>query len=297
MRIEKLLISTVLLAFSGIANSEVFVYYGPDNAQAQADYLAALDALAANATITKTITEGFEDNIVWADSRTSIPSSGGTPSTTCQGLIWKSNFANSLTGTGAALDGSYGFYSIPHGNTYDGGRSNCEEFDGEFADFDDPCWQGDGWVVTSAAGETLYGIGGWIDPLTTAKVTFLLDGVNVNEGRDGEVISGWTFVGVIDTAGFTSVEIRELGGTDGQPKLIFGDSFTVGVSAVPVPAGDLVRDGQLNAADLLIMYRMVLDQLPPDLAGDLYPPGGGDNVINLSDLLLLQQLVLQGAVP
>jgi hypothetical protein len=289
MRIEKLLISTVLLAFSGIANSEVFVYYGPDNAKAQADYLAALDDLAANATIRKPITEGFEDD-VWVRFPTL------TASTTSQGLIWKSNFANSLTGTGAALDGSYGFYSIPHGNTYDGGRSNCEEFDGEFADFDDPCWQGDGWVVTSAAGETLYGIGGWIVN-ADAKVTFLLDGVNVNTGRDGEVISGWTFVGVIDTEGFTSVEIRELGGTDGQPKLIFGDSFTVGVSAVPVPAGDLVRDGQLNAADLLIMYRMVLDQLPPDLAGDLYPPGGGDNVINLSDLLLLQQLVLQGAVP
>ena len=290
MHIVKASISIGLLAFSGIANSAIDVYYDPlDNAQAQADYLAAL---AANATITKTIPEGFEDEAVWGPSRTS-----SVASTTSQGLDWRSNTFNSRTGTGAALDGLYGFYFVPHGNTTDG--INCADFDGETAGFDDPCWQGDGWVVTSAAGETLYGIGGWIHDFSTvtAKVTFLLDGVNVNADRDGEVISGWTFVGVIDTDGFTSVEIRELRGTDRDQKIIFGDSFTVGVSAVPVPDGDLVRDGQLNAADLLIMYRMVLDQLPPDLAGDLYPPGGGDNVINLSDLLLLQQFVLQGAVP
>jgi hypothetical protein len=230
MRIVKSLISTVLIAFCSVANSAIVVYYDPlDNAQAEADYLAALDDLAANATITKIITEGFEDDVAWGPSRTS-----SVASTTSQGLDWRSNTFNSRTGTGAALDDTYGFYSIPHGNTNDG--INCAEFDGETAGFDDPCWQGDGWVVTSAAGETLYGIGGWIDPLTTAKVTFLLDGVNVNEGRDGEVVSGWTFVGVINTAGFTSVEIRELGGTDLDPKLIFGDSFTVGVSAVPVPA-------------------------------------------------------------
>jgi hypothetical protein len=280
MRIEKLLISTVLLAFSGIANSEVFVYYGPDNAKAQADYLAAL---AANATITKTITEGFEDDVAWGPSRTS-----SVASTTSQGLDWRSNTFNSRTGTGAALDDTYGFYSLPHGNTNDG--INCAEFDGETAGFDDPCWQGDGWVITSAEGATLYGIGGWIDDSGIAKVTILLDGVNVNVDRDGEVISGWTFVGVIDAEGFASVEIRELRGTDADQKYIFGDSFTIGVSAVPVPDadGDGVPDTDDNCT--LIPNGTTI----PDEGGNSQLDSNGDGYGNACDADLNNDGVVNG---
>jgi hypothetical protein len=221
MRIEKLLISTVLLAFSSIANSAT-IYLD------ETKYLKALEDLGYG-----WIYEGFEDNIVWADSRASIPSSGGTPSTTSQGLIWESNFANSSTGTGAAHDGTYGFFSNPHGNTTDGGFG-CEPVETEW---NDPCWQYDGWIVESETSETLYGIGGWIDSDTTgAKITFLLDGVNVNPDRDGEAFLGWTFVGIIDETGFSTVEIVELTGADYDQHHIWGDSFTVGVSAIPAPA-------------------------------------------------------------
>jgi hypothetical protein len=55
--------------------------------------------------------------------------------------------------------------------------------------------------------------------------------------------------------------------------------------------GDLVPDGVLNAADLLAMTRIVegvVTPTPDDLQhGDLYPPGTGDGVINISDLLQL----------
>ena len=217
---KNILTSIALLTVSSIANSAT-IYLDED------EYLNALAALGHD-----TIYESFEDDNVWVRSSTL------TPSTTSQGLVWKSNSFNSTTGTlgGSVVDGTYGFFSIPHGDTTDTGLFQCDEFDGETADFNDPCWQGDGWVVTSAKGETLYGIGGWIDDSGIAKVTFLLDGVNVNVDRDGELISGWTFVGVIDTDGFNSVEILELRGTDADQKLIFGDSFTIGVSAVPVPA-------------------------------------------------------------
>jgi len=75
-------------------------------------------------------------------------------------------------------------------------------------------------------------------------------------------------------------------------------TVTVTVTSVAAPDGDIVTDGQLNAADLLMMYRMVLNQVPPDLThADIYPPGTGDGVVDLSDLILLQQWILQGAAP
>ena len=56
-------------------------------------------------------------------------------------------------------------------------------------------------------------------------------------------------------------------------------------------------NGQLNAADLLIMQRIVLGEIPATPLdyqnGDLYPPGSPDGVINTSDLILLSGLVLQ----
>ena len=218
---KKFLNSIVLLIVSSVANAS----------QIYLDETAYLNALADLGY--GTIYEGFEDNVVWEDSRTSIPSPGSTPSTTSQGLIWKSNFANSSTGTGAAHDGVYGFFSNPHGNTTDGGFG-CDPVE---TDWNDECWQYDGWIVESETGETLYGIGGWIDSDTTgAKITFLLDGINVNPDRDGEAFTGWTFVGIIDETGFSTVEIVELSGADYDQHPIWGDSFTVGVSAVPIPA-------------------------------------------------------------
>ena len=56
-------------------------------------------------------------------------------------------------------------------------------------------------------------------------------------------------------------------------------------------------DGLINAADLLIMQRIVLGQLIPTslefVHGDLYPASTPDGVIDVSDLLLLQHLVIQ----
>jgi hypothetical protein len=53
---------------------------------------------------------------------------------------------------------------------------------------------------------------------------------------EGEWADNWAFVGVIDTDGFLSAELRELRGKDFQQVLLFADDFTIGVTAVPVPA-------------------------------------------------------------
>lgn len=54
-------------------------------------------------------------------------------------------------------------------------------------------------------------------------------------------------------------------------------------------------DGNVNAADLIIMTRIVLGILSPDantLAhGDIYPSGAPDGIIDMSDLILMYSLL------
>lgn len=221
---KKIFISIALLTVNSVAHSAT-VYLD------EAEYLTALSGYS-------TIYESFEDDAVW------VRSPQLTNTTNSQGLTWESNSFGSTTGEGAAYVGNYGFFSNPHGDDTDGGAS-CDNVEDPIPE---ECWLNDGWIVTSENSETLYGIGGWIDSNTGggAKITFLLDGYDVsgndtdnigNTNRDGESIGvGWTFVGVIETNGFQTVEIRELSGKDAQQEFIFGDSFTIGVSAVPIPA-------------------------------------------------------------
>jgi hypothetical protein len=66
--------------------------------------------------------------------------------------------------------------------------------------------------------------------------------------------------------------------------------------------GDLApltgRDQQVNAADLLIAQRIALGLYSPTgddlLHGDVYPPGSPDGVIDLSDVLLILQMIAGG---
>jgi len=96
-------------------------------------------------------------------------------------------------------------------------------------------------------------------------------------------------------------------GQDLNPFLTDTDGDGLTDDADPIPLnfnyadGDVAPqgqpDGQLNAADLLIMQQFVLGMKIPsndELAhGDLYPSGAPDGIMNLSDLILLQQLIMQ----
>ena len=202
-------------------------------------YLSDLASLGYSA-----IAESFEDNTVWADSRNSISSPGNTPSVTSQGIIWTSNYIqnNIATGTGAAYDGLNGIYSLPHGMTTDSG-TYCDS--AEDPNIPIECYQNDGLKITSEAGDTLYAFGGRFTSNTgVPKITFLLDGSDVNANntdnidnwlREGDLADNFEFVGVIDTDGFLSAEVRELRGKDFQQVLLFADDFTIGASPVPVP--------------------------------------------------------------
>lgn len=141
---KSILIGTALLVHADITNSAPVIY------TSEALYLADLASLGYSA-----VSEGFEDDAVWGVSRGPL----SVDSTISQGLIWKSNFTKSKTGKlgGSVVDGTYGFFSDPHGNDTDG-SFECEPVE---TNFNDPYWLYDGWVVESAEGEILYGIGGW----------------------------------------------------------------------------------------------------------------------------------------
>jgi len=103
----------------------------------------------------------------------------------------------------------------------------------------------------------LYAFGGRIDTANSGKVTFLLDGVDINGNstdnidnwqREGEPADNWKFVGVIDTDGFYSAELRELRGKDAQQVLLFSDDFSIGVTATPVPVA-----GTVSGLSLIIL--------------------------------------------
>jgi hypothetical protein len=168
---------------------------------------------------TRQIHESFEDNTVWAASRNSIVAPGNTPVVTSQGITWTSNHAqnNIATGSvgGSAPDGLFAIYSLPHGVTNDSG-SYCDS--AEDPKIPEACYQNDGLKVTTEDGEALDGFGGRIDSANSGKVTFILDGVDINGNdtdsvdnvlREGKFADGSAFVGVIDGDGLFVAELRE----------------------------------------------------------------------------------------
>lgn len=189
----------------------------------EGDYLAASAAMGLDA-----VEESFEDDIVWGTVRTTI--SGGVmtaPSITSQGVTWASNntVSNVTTSNGAAVTGSWGFYSIPHG-----------DFSGPDHTDDVP----DGFGGSSVA--MLFGVGGWIQTNTPfAGISLFLDSAPVDfgdlPGGGDPTVVGTTplFFGVIDTDGFNTFLWQETEGTFDDQKFIFADDFTLAVNSSPVP--------------------------------------------------------------
>ncbi|MCK4998853.1 MAG: hypothetical protein KAS23_04930, partial [Anaerohalosphaera sp.] len=205
------------------------------------------------------------------------------------GVVWTSNYLQNNISTGdvggSAPEGVYAIYSLPHGMTTDGPIA-CDDMEEPL----EVCYQNDGLKVESAAGERLYAFGGRIDTANSGKVTFLLDGVDVNANdtdnidnvqREGERADNWAFVGVIDADGFFTAELRELRGKDWQQVLLFCDDFTIGTlpvcrvnfehfakfaqfwlaSETGLPA-DLDEDGTVNLIDLQLFVENWLFECP-----------------------------------
>ncbi|MFC1858947.1 dockerin type I domain-containing protein [Thermodesulfobacteriota bacterium] len=251
---KNILIGAALIVFlAGITHAAPVVYTN------ESLYLTDLAALGY-----PIIHESFENDTVWADSRNSISSPGSTSTVTSQGIVWTSNYPqnNIATGTvgGSAPDGSFAIYSLPHGMTTDSGLY-CDS--AEDPDIPIQCYQNDGLKIGSETGDTLYAFGGRIDTSNSGKVTFLLDGVDVNGNdtdnidnwqREGDSADNWAFVGVIDEDGFLSAELRELRGKDFQQVLLFADDFHFAVSILK---RDLNNDQQIDLIDAIFGLQLM----------------------------------------
>lgn len=164
------------------------------------------------------LTEGFEDESVWDLTRSPLSAS----SITNQGVTWTSNYPSNqiTTGPGPARTGAYGFWSSPHGNYTSG----------------DPCTIpgdcGDGFKGSAPVSAPLFAVGGWITGSHGSKIDVFLNGSTTAVAfKDSTAIgSAFQFIGVIDTAGITQFEFREMEGTKEDAKYIWADDFTLAVA-------------------------------------------------------------------
>jgi hypothetical protein len=210
-----------VLLVAAIANAQVVPYTD------EAAFLTELSNLGY-----LTVTEGFEDDAVWGDVRTTVPGGPQTaPSVTSQGITWSANNPASgvTTGSGPARTGEWGFFELPHGDPTAGIH--------------------DGWIMTGST--PLYAVGGWIETNTFgARVNLVLDGVTVVDFEDTPLDYAHQFYGVISTEGFLSCEVVETEAVPGdQWFYIFGDDFTFGVAqGVPVEQSGLPRVARIDVA-------------------------------------------------
>ncbi|MCP3986940.1 MAG: hypothetical protein GY723_21340 [bacterium] len=187
----------------------------------ESEYIAELTALGY-----ATYGEGFEEAAVWPLTP-SVASS-----VTSLGITWSPNYAAGglTTGSGPALSGSRGAFSLPHGDTTG-------------APFD-PVYDG----FTGTAAGTLIGVGGWLESsMSGAQVQFILSSpasapvvVDFDDPTLGYL---HRFFGAIDTRGFTTFQIVETEGVVEDQKFVFGDDFTFAVIDAPECGDGLDNDG------------------------------------------------------
>ncbi len=201
-------IATVTVTVSGAPQFAVYAD--------EATFLADVAALGFDTTV-----ESFEEDTVWGGVRSTI--AGGqfsAPHIDSMGVRWTSNNDDSevTTSNGAAHTGSWGGYSLPHGNYVTGVDchlpGNCT----------------DGFIFTSTP--TLFAAGGWIRGFFGSSIEFIIDGTRVADfGEDSFVDTQSRFFGVIDPDGFHSIEVHELEGTMEDAKFIWGDDFVYATPA------------------------------------------------------------------
>jgi hypothetical protein len=162
------------------------------------------------------VEEGFEDDAVWGDLRSTIADGSHTaPSVASQGVVYAANNASSgvTTGPGPARTGEWGFFELPHGDFASG--------------------ISDGWLISAAAGP-LFGVGAWIETNTPfAELGLLVGGEQPVDLPNPLLDSTPRFFGVIDTAGMAFLELKEVEAQD-ELEFLFADDFTV---ALPEPGG------------------------------------------------------------
>ena len=208
MTAHKFILGIALLLVVADANAQVTTYCC--DATAEADYVADLATLVPTAT---TAHESFEAG-PWVITRT-FPRA----SVTNFGFRWarSGNGMNTSTAGSNVHDGTYLMFvsqpSQPYHPVPDGFR-----------------------LSNSTAG--IHGVGGWYRG-NGAKVNFTVDGDPNRVDFTGAeaTVTGWKFLGFIDTTSFTAVDVlaADEGGDPGDPetKIFFSDDFILAAEEGP----------------------------------------------------------------
>ncbi len=194
----------------------------------RAEYLAAISAGDYSQ-----ITEGFESDDAWGLARSSVV--GGTmsvPDVLSRGVTWNGSgggIHGVTTSNGAASQGEWGFYSSPHTDLPAGIR--------------------DGYVVSAPT--NMYGFGGAIRGTFGADIVLIIDGNTAAPVDLGEIcefdsmgepfncvdrnLDNTPFFAILDTDGFSQIEVRETEAGGDEVKYLFSDRFTMAFQSLPSP--------------------------------------------------------------
>ncbi len=243
MRIHRHLFFIIAVLRVGLSDAVPMAYTN------ETEYMTALSTMGY-----VWVRESFEDDDAWGAVRSSIVGGNFTAvSTTNFSVRWSANNDTSkiTTGTGPARTGLWGFYALPHGSYSTG--TNC----------DIPGNCGDG--IVGKTTQPMVGISGWINGSHGGKLEVSLDGNRTNPVDFPEICDNTgencidynrlspasKFFGIIEPAGFTQFEFREVEGTAEDQKFIWCDDFTIAFSNAPPPRiKSLSVSG--NAVDLVL---------------------------------------------
>ncbi|MCG8040241.1 MAG: Calx-beta domain-containing protein [Candidatus Thiodiazotropha taylori] len=205
---------TLLGLVSSFESHAVVTVYCCD-ATAEAQFIQDLSNLPSiSPDITK---ESFEGS-AWDGTR-----STGVQSVTSQGITWagsstEASFVRTSTSGGDVHEGSYLMFPVDNRNDH---------------------LVPDKYTLT-ASGTTLYGVGGWFRSSTGAKIGFTTNGsAPVDFTGSQATVTGWTFLGFIDDAGFTNVLVEAVDEGGDEVNIFFSDDFTLGAQSGAFPGQKL----------------------------------------------------------
>ncbi|MCG7927006.1 MAG: hypothetical protein JAY67_15910 [Candidatus Thiodiazotropha taylori] len=209
-------LSLIGLQITSSSQAAVTVYCC--DATAEAQFIQDLSSLPSISTdLTK---ESFESSD-WDTSRTSSlnpPTSVASQGITWAGVSSGSTFMRTSTAGGDVHEGSYLMFPV-------------DERDNHLIP--------DKYSLT-ANSTTLYGVGGWFRSSNGAKIGFTSNGSGAIDftGSQARVFE-WTFLGFIDDAGFTTLQIEAVDEVGDEGNIFFSDDFTLAAASGAFPGQKL----------------------------------------------------------
>lgn len=184
-----------------------------------------LNAVAALNPTMDTYIESFE-GVDWDSTRTTA-----TPEVFSSNLIWRvvSSYPYNGLRTGTtAYDGTWRLYTQDV-------LTNLHVVPDSFE--------------VRAGNFTLYGAGGWFNA-NSVKISMIMDDLTPVDFTGAEAtVSGWQFLGFVETSGFNRLNVRAADETGDETQIFFSDKFTLAAPSSSFVVVDTDGDGVVDALD------------------------------------------------